>query len=57
MPVPARRLVSGTIWVDTVPGPEPGGAVLYARVSSHDQRADLYRHAADGSADPKGKAA
>jgi hypothetical protein len=33
MLVPARRLASGTIWVDIVPGPEPGGAVLYARVS------------------------
>jgi putative resolvase len=46
MPVPARRLASGTIWVDTVPGPEPGGAVLYARVSGHDQRADLDRQVA-----------
>jgi hypothetical protein len=32
MPVPARRLASGTIWVDTMPGFDPGDAVLYARV-------------------------
>ena len=48
MPVPARRLPSGTILVE-VPGgdgvPEQG-AVLYARVSAHDQRADLDRQVA-----------
>ena len=33
LPVPARRLVSGTIWVDTVAGFDPGGVVLSARVS------------------------
>lgn len=43
MPVPARRLPSGTIWVDTVPCDKAGGAVLYTRVSSHDQRSDLDR--------------
>jgi putative resolvase len=46
MPVPARRLPSGTILVDA-PGSPPGGrAVLYARVSCHDQRADLDRQVA-----------
>jgi putative resolvase len=48
MPVPARRLPSGTILVE-VPGgdgvPEQG-AVLYARVAAHDQRADLDRQVA-----------
>jgi putative resolvase len=41
MPVPARRLLSGTIVVDP---PEAGGTgrtVVYVRVSSHDQRSDL----------------
>jgi putative resolvase len=47
MPVPARRLPSGTILVDTPSGSPPGGrAVLYARVSTHDQRADLDRQVA-----------
>jgi len=32
MPVPARRLASGTIWVGTVPCHEAGGAVLYTWV-------------------------
>ncbi|MEB3071937.1 IS607 family transposase [[Mycobacterium] vasticus] len=46
MPVPARRLESGTIWVDaTAPGPA-GRTVVYARVSSHDQRPDLDRQVA-----------
>jgi putative resolvase len=48
MPVPARRLPSGTILVQ-VPGggavPDPA-AVLYARVAAHDQRADLDRQVA-----------
>ncbi|WP_204802139.1 IS607 family transposase [Mycobacterium riyadhense] len=43
MPVPARRLESGTIWVDVVAEDVAGRAVLYARVSSHDQRSDLDR--------------
>ncbi len=48
MPVPARRLPSGTILVQV---PSSGGvpdqrAVLYARVSAHDQRADLDRQVA-----------
>jgi putative resolvase len=46
MPIPARRLPSGTILVDT-PGSPPGGrVVLYARVATHDQRADLDRQVA-----------
>jgi putative resolvase len=47
MPVPARRLASGTIWVDAAPT-GPGRVVVYARVSSHDQRADLGRRLARG---------
>ena len=46
MPVPARRLASGTIWVDAVPGGCGGRAVAYARVSGHGQRADLDRQVA-----------
>jgi len=47
MPVPARRLPSGTILVQ-VPGSDHDGgldqrAVLYARVSTHDQRGELDR--------------
>jgi putative resolvase len=46
MPVPARRLPSGTILVDT-PGNPPGErVVLYARVTAYDQRADLDRQVA-----------
>jgi putative resolvase len=46
MPVPARRLPSGTILVDA-PGSPPGGrVVLYARVTAYDQRADLDRQVA-----------
>jgi putative resolvase len=46
MPVPARRLPSGTILVDTSAIPPVGCAVLYTRVSSHDQRTDLDRQVA-----------
>jgi putative resolvase len=46
MPVPARRLESGTIWVDAAPAGESGRVVVYARVSSHDQRHDLDRQVA-----------
>ncbi len=49
MPVAARRLGSGTIWVDAVSSEREaveGRAVVYARVSSHDQRADLDRQVA-----------
>jgi putative resolvase len=43
MPVPARRLPSGTILVDTSASPPGGHVVLYARVSAYDQRTDLAR--------------
>jgi putative resolvase len=46
MPVPARRLESGTIWVDAAPADGSGRVVVYARVSSHDQRQDLDRQVA-----------
>jgi putative resolvase len=46
MPVPARRLESGTIWVDVAAEAATGRVVLYARVSSHDQRSDLDRQVA-----------
>ena len=54
MPVPARRLPSGTILVE-VPGGNRDGTgeqrvVLYARVSAHDQRTDLDRQVARLSA-------
>ncbi|QWK12196.1 MAG: IS607 family transposase [Thermoflexus hugenholtzii] len=41
LPVPARPLPAGTIWVEA-PHPE-GITVLYARVSSADQKEDLER--------------
>ena len=40
MPVPARQLSTGTILVD-VPETPIGRTVVYARVSSHDQKANL----------------
>jgi putative resolvase len=46
MPVPARRLESGTIWVDAAPADESGRVVVYARVSSHGRRHDLERQVA-----------
>jgi putative resolvase len=46
MPVPARRLESGTIWVDAAPADTAGRVVVYARVSSHDQQTDLDRQVA-----------
>ncbi|MET8308407.1 IS607 family transposase [Micromonospora sp. NPDC005173] len=46
MPVPARRLPSGTIMVDVVGDDTQGQVVVYARVSSVDQRADLDRQVA-----------
>jgi putative resolvase len=46
MPVPARRLPSGTILVDTPSSPPSEQAVVYARVATHDQRADLDRQVA-----------
>ena len=43
LPVPARRVGPRTILVEAAPGLRSGGVALYARVSSHDQRADLER--------------
>ncbi|WP_408633061.1 recombinase family protein [Mycobacterium ostraviense] len=43
MPVPYRRLASGTILVGAAKPDGVQHVVLYARVSSHDQRADLDR--------------
>lgn len=46
MPVPARRLASGTIVVEQQPANLASGrTVAYCRVSSHDQRDDLERQA------------
>ena len=42
LPVPARRLPSGTILVEETT-PQVGQVALYARVSSHDQRQELER--------------
>jgi putative resolvase len=50
MPVPARRLPSGTIVVDVPDNPDEGRAVVYVRVSSHDQRPDLEAQAGRVSA-------
>ena len=47
LPVPAVRTPSGTILVEVVGGDgRSGRTVVYARVSSHDQRADLDRQVA-----------
>ncbi len=46
MPVPWRQLPSGTILVDAAIDEKPSTVVLYARVSSHDQRNDLNRQLA-----------
>jgi putative resolvase len=44
LPVPARKLPTGTILVETPAGSDTaGGVALYARVSAHDQRGDLDR--------------
>ena len=45
LPVPARQLASGTILVEAPASPvgTAGRTVVYARVSAHDQRADLDR--------------
>ncbi|MDD5375684.1 IS607 family transposase [Acidithiobacillus sp.] len=40
LPVPARQLTTGTILVD-VPETPAGRTVVYARVSSHDQKSNL----------------
>ena len=41
MPVPARRVPSGTIVVDPPGGDGSGRTVAYVRVSSHDRWPDL----------------
>ena len=46
MPVPWRQTASGTILVDEPADAKPASVALYARVSSHDQRADLDRQLA-----------
>jgi putative resolvase len=46
MPVPARRLPSGTIMVEVADAAQQGQVVVYARVSSAEQRADLDRQVA-----------
>lgn len=43
LPVPATQLATGTILVHELPAALPDRAVLYARVSSHDQKADAER--------------
>jgi len=45
LPVPSRQLPTGTILVDP-PEIRPHGAILYARVSSADQKQDLDRQLA-----------
>jgi putative resolvase len=45
LPVPARQTSTGTILVDVEPS-RAGRLVVYARVSSHDQRVDLGRQVA-----------
>jgi putative resolvase len=46
VPVPTKRLASGTIVVEQEPTDRAGGrTVAYCRVSSHDQRDDLERQA------------
>jgi putative resolvase len=46
LPVPARKVGTRTILVDTAVGDSVGAVGLYARVSSHDQREDLERQVA-----------
>jgi predicted site-specific integrase-resolvase len=43
LPVPATQLKTGTILVHELPSELPPRAALYARVSSHDQKADVER--------------
>lgn len=44
LPVPAEQLATGTVVVHAEPSTAPAsGAILYARVSSADQREDLVR--------------
>ena len=46
MPVPFSRTPTGTILVEVPEETTPGRTVVYARVSSHDQRGDLDRQVA-----------
>ena len=46
LPVPAHQAPSGSILVDLPPEMAVGRTVVYARVSSHDQRSDLERQVA-----------
>jgi predicted site-specific integrase-resolvase len=46
LPVPAEQLPTGTIIVHPPASPVEGGAALYARVSSADQKSDLDRQIA-----------
>jgi putative resolvase len=46
MPVPARRLPSGTIMVEVAETAPRGQVIVYARVSSAEQRSDLDRQVA-----------
>lgn len=46
LPIPAEQLPTGTIIVHTAVTSIDGGAALYARVSSNDQKADLDRQLA-----------
>lgn len=46
LPVRAEQLPTGTVIIHQAPFSEKGGAVLYARVSSSDQKADLDRQLA-----------
>jgi putative resolvase len=46
LPVPARQVNARVILVDAPAADRAGGVGLYARVSSHDQRADLDRQVA-----------
>lgn len=52
LPVPARQTPTGTILVEVPESPDMG-AVLYARVSSADQKADLDRQVARLARAPK----
>lgn len=46
LPIPAEQLPTGTVIVHPPPQATEGGAVLYARVSSTDRKADLDRQVA-----------
>src|SRR5260370_39221602 len=56
MPVPARRLASGTIMAEVAGDAQQSQVVVYARGSSGDQRADLDRQAARVTAGAPGGA-